>query len=136
LSATEFCPGLVGEYFRAGQQPRPCSWHLRGDIAYPSEYRAWLMERFRTGDAASQGAATIRLPHDGAVFYIDPSDSEQTHGVRIETIGFRGATVYLDGIVQGKLNSAGVFILPLSLGLHIVRVQDRENSAETAFEVK
>ncbi|MDR0645388.1 MAG: transglycosylase domain-containing protein, partial [Treponema sp.] len=90
LSATMFCPGIVSEYFRANQEPRLCSWHVGGNVTYPPEYRAWLVERFRMGEteAVGKGSAEIRLPRDGAVFYMDPSASEQTQGVRVETIGF------------------------------------------------
>jgi penicillin-binding protein 1C len=138
LSVTEFCPGVVDEYFRSGQQPPPCSWHSHGSVAYPAEYRPWFTERFRTGeiDASNQRGAEIRLPRDGTTFYLDPSTPEQTQGARIETIGFGDAAVYLDGVLQGELNPAGVFLLPLSRGEHIIKVSDQKNSAEAAFEVK
>jgi penicillin-binding protein 1C len=136
LSATGFCPGVVGEYFRVGQEPRPCSWHSGGSVVYPPEYRAWLAERFRTGSAGT-GSAKIRLPRDGTVFYTFSTDpSEQTQGARVETIGFGDAAVYLDGIFQGNLNSAGVFVLPLWPGTHTVKVDDGENSAEASFAVR
>ncbi|MDR0644144.1 MAG: hypothetical protein LBG05_04405, partial [Treponema sp.] len=63
---------------------------MGGNVTYPPEYRAWLVERFRMGEteAVGKGSAEIRLPRDGAVFYMDPSASEQTQGVRVETIGF------------------------------------------------
>ncbi|MDR1215364.1 MAG: penicillin-binding protein 1C [Treponema sp.] len=137
LSATGFCPGVVNEYFRTGQQLRPCSWHVGGSVTYPPEYRAWLTERFRSGETEASGqSARIRLPRNGTIFYTDPSNLEQTQGARIETVGFDEAIVYLDGILQGKLNSAGIFILPLSRGSHTVKVDDGENNAEVVFEVK
>jgi penicillin-binding protein 1C len=137
LSATGFCPGVVNEYFRTGQQLRPCSWHLGGSITYPPEYRVWLTERLRAGETGASGQlARIRLPRNGAIFYTDPSNSEQTQGVRVETVGFGEAVVYLDGILQGELNAAGIFILSLSPGSHTVKVDDGENSAEVVFEVK
>ncbi|MDR0411849.1 MAG: transglycosylase domain-containing protein [Treponema sp.] len=139
LSATGFCPGIVGEYFHIGQEsPLPCFWHSGGNVAYPPEYRAWLTEHFRTGETekSAQGLAEIRLPRDGTIFYMDTSDSGQTQGARVETTGFGDAAVYLDGIFQGNLNSAGVFILPLSPGCHTVNVRGEGNSASAAFEVK
>jgi penicillin-binding protein 1C len=109
-----------------------CSWHRQPGTApeYPPEYQAWLAERFRQGNIAlsGSGSARIRLPVSGSVFYFDRALPPEAQAIRIETAGFNpGAAVYVNDVLQGGLNHAGVFALPLGRGLQRIVVED-ENS--------
>jgi penicillin-binding protein 1C len=132
------CGGTLREWFPSGIPALPaCDWHRGGDPVYPPEYRSWLVERSRTGSAASSRSAYIRLPLEGAVFYLDPSQPEDSQALRIETAGFGGeALVYADGALAGTLNRAGVVMLPLGRGPHEVRVEDGNGSARVRFTVR
>jgi penicillin-binding protein 1C len=131
--------------------PQVCDWHQAGDTRspleawspsepwYPPEYRSWLVERFRVGRAASgfSGGAYIRIPAEGSVFYLDPSQPADSQALRIETAGFGGeAFVYADGVLMGALNRAGVFVLPLTRGVHTVLVEDNHTGAGVTFTVR
>jgi penicillin-binding protein 1C len=137
LAATPFCSGTLTEWLRRDKIPAPCSWHsAEGAARYPSEYRSWLAERFRSG-SVTRGNATIRLPRSGAIFYRDTSLPPGAQALRIETAGFNdNALIYVDKALQGGLNAAGVFVLPLSLGQHTVLVEDDESNASVSFEVR
>jgi penicillin-binding protein 1C len=136
MAATSACGGTVREWLPAGRLPAPCSWHRGGEIEYPPEYRAWLRERFRRGQAASAGGAFIRLPAAGSVFYFDPALPPEAQAIRVEAAGFGGeALVYDNDVLQGGLNGAGVFALPLRRGLRRVVVED-ESGASAAVEIE
>ncbi|MDR3337222.1 MAG: penicillin-binding protein 1C [Treponema sp.] len=154
MRAGPYCPGKLREWFRPafsrgavrdgaddGQQ-RYCSWHRGRETVYPREYRAWLAERRRAGrteaDGGLSGGAYIRLPVEGAVFYLDPSQRGDAQAIRIEAAGF-GAEgfVYVDGALAGRLNSAGVFVLPLTRGRHQAFIEDDYGArAGVRFEVR
>ncbi|MCL2270597.1 MAG: penicillin-binding protein, partial [Treponema sp.] len=105
---------------------------------YPPEYQAWLAERFRQGRAQGQsGSARIRLPVSGSVFYLDPALPPGAQAVRIETAGFSpGALVYANDILQGSINHAGVFALPLRRGFSRIMVEDSYAAGTTEIEVR
>jgi penicillin-binding protein 1C len=136
MSAGPFCAGVTRERFLYNKVPAPCSWHTGSGLFYPAEYRSWLAERFRTG-TARQGGGMIRMPVSGAVFYADPGLPAEAQALRVETAGFTpDALVYLDGAVQGSLNYAGVYILPLYKGRHTITVEDENGMASADFEVR
>jgi penicillin-binding protein 1C len=87
---------------------------------------------------ASQGEGVIRLPLPGAVFYRDPALPPEAQALRIETAGFTGeARLFVDGLLRGLLNDAGVYVLPLSRGKHTLLVEDERGvQAESRFEVR
>ncbi|QQO10534.1 penicillin-binding protein 1C [Breznakiella homolactica] len=140
MAAGPFCGGAVSEWFAPGQEPGRCSWHrAAGTLVYPAEYQSWLTERFRMGGTDREsGGGAIRMPRPGSLFYLDPSLPPEAQGVRIETAGFAsGAMVYLNGVLQGAVNQAGVFMLPLSRGQHEVIVEDQFGSmASVYFDVR
>jgi hypothetical protein len=78
------------------------------------------------------------MPVSGSVFYADPALPADAQALRIETAGFgSGAYVYLDGALQGGLNFAGVYALPLYKGRHAVIVEDENGAAASVeFEVR
>jgi hypothetical protein len=78
------------------------------------------------------------MPVSGSVFYADPALPAEAQALRIETAGFgSGAYVYLDGALQGGLNFAGVYALPLYKGRHTVTVEDENGAAASIdFEVR
>jgi penicillin-binding protein 1C len=113
----------------------PCTWH-RGGLVYPPEYQAWLWERFHGGSTARSGSGYIRIPVSGSVFYFDPSLPPEAQAIRIETAGCGAdALVYSDDVLQGSLNQAGVFALPLYRGRHRVSVEE-ENGAGASVEIE
>jgi penicillin-binding protein 1C len=140
MAAGPFCPGVLLEWLEGGADT--CTWHRGGSPVYPGEYQSWLAERFRGGAPApgprdTAGGAYIRLPASGAIFYRDPSQPPASQAIRIETAGFPGeAFVYADGLLQGTLNRAGVFVLPLETGRHEVIIEDGEHAARVWFEVR
>ncbi|MDR2028895.1 MAG: transglycosylase domain-containing protein [Treponema sp.] len=138
MAATGACPGTMIEWIPRDRIPRPCSWHGAGPVRYPPEYQAWITERFRSGGVQQEGSGSIRLPVSGSVYYLDPALPAEAQALRMETGGFRaGALVYIDGLIQGELNQAGVYVLPLSRGRHEVLVEDGEgNRAVVEFEVR
>jgi penicillin-binding protein 1C len=136
MAATAYCSGTLNEWVIRGKSPAACSWHGPNGIAYPGEYRSWLAERLRAG-SVNRGTGGIRLPRQGAVFYLDSSLPAEAQAVRIETSGFGdNALVYVDSTLQGGLNPGGVFVLPLTRGRKRVVVEDDESSASVEFEVR
>ncbi|MDL2228972.1 transglycosylase domain-containing protein [Treponema sp. OttesenSCG-928-L16] len=139
--AGPFCGGTVREWV-AGNRTLPlCSWHPgNGETLYPADYQAWLSERFHLGTVLrdESGGGRIRLPVPGSVFYLDPSLSPEAQAVRVETAGFSsGALVWVNDALQGSLNPAGIYMLPLRKGKHIVRLEDELGSAASVeFEVR
>jgi penicillin-binding protein 1C len=139
MAATPYCAGTLREWVNNRAPQEPCSWHWGGVLRYPPEYQAWLAERFHAGNSMpGEAAGFIRLPAPGSVFYMDPSLPVDAQALRIETVGFDiNSVVRLDDMLQGSLNTAGVFVLPLSRGSHRVTVEDeRGGSAAVTFEVR
>ncbi|MDR2793326.1 MAG: transglycosylase domain-containing protein [Treponema sp.] len=136
MSAAPFCTGTLHERLLRDRVPGFCDWHHAGGVIYPAEYRSWLAERFRTGQAR-RGNGSIRLPRQGAVFYADPSLPADAQAIRMETAGFGDdAFVFIDGVPAGSLDGAGVFMLPVSRGKRTVLVEDDESCAQVEFEVR
>jgi penicillin-binding protein 1C len=138
MAAGPYCTGLTREFIRNEKIPAVCNWHTQAGLFYPSEYRSWLSERFRSGGVKQEGVGRIRTPVTGAVFYLDPSLPAEAQAIRVETTGFsESALVFVDGELVGSLNHAGVYALPLSRGRHSLTVADSEgSSAEVEFEVR
>jgi penicillin-binding protein 1C len=156
MAAGPDCGGVLRERLPPARIPGPCVWHRGGGLVYPPEYQAGLEERFgtgrsnspgrtETGQANSPGLAgeggtrgSIRLPVSGSVYYLDRALPPEAQGLRLETSGFGPeAAVYLDGILQGVLNPAGVYALPLFRGRRRVTVEDGTGAgAQVEFEVR
>jgi penicillin-binding protein 1C len=140
MAAGRDCGGSLREWLPRDRIPGPCTWHRKTGLVYPPEYQAWLEERFRSGrvDGGEKPGVFIRLPVSGAVFYLDPALPPEAQALRLETVGFAPeAAVYIDSSLQGALNSAGVYALPLFRGRHRVTVEDDTGaSAWTDFEVR
>jgi penicillin-binding protein 1C len=138
MAAGSYCTGLTREFLRNEKIPAACNWHTQAGLFYPSEYRSWLSERFRSGGVRQEGSGRIRTPVSGAVFYLDPSLPFEAQALRVETSGFsQSALLFSDGELLGSLNHAGVYALPLSRGRHSITVSDPEgNSASVDFEVR
>ncbi|MDR2053079.1 MAG: transglycosylase domain-containing protein, partial [Treponema sp.] len=131
MAAGLSCPGTVKEWLPGGGWNPPCTWHRGGEAQFPPEYQAWLTERFRSGRiSAGEGGGWIRAPLPGSVYYLDGGLPPEAQALRIETAGFGpGAFVYADGFLQGALNQAGVFVLPLSRGRHTILVEDEKGAS-------
>jgi len=138
MAAGPYCTGLTREWIRSEKIPAACNWHTQAGLFYPSEYRSWLSERFRSGGVRQEGSGRIRTPVTGAVFYLDPSLPAEAQALRVETSGFSsGALLFADGELLGSLNHAGVYALQLSRGRHSITVTDTEgSSASVDFEVR
>ncbi|GHU66922.1 penicillin-binding protein 1C [Spirochaetia bacterium] len=137
MPAGPYCTGLSHEWLERNKIPGVCTWHTQAGLFYPPEYQSWLAERFRSGRVHQEGSGSIRMPVSGAVFYADPALPVDAQALRIETSGFSsGAFVYLDGTLQGGLNFAGVYALPLYKGRHTVTVEDENGAASVEFEVR
>jgi penicillin-binding protein 1C len=125
------------EWIPRDRIPAPCDWHGAGPVRYPPEYQAWLAEHFRPGTVAQRGPGLIRIPVPGSVYYLDPSLPGEAQALRVETAGFGpGTLVYADGLLQGGLNQAGLYALPLSRGPHRLSVEDENGGAAVEFEVR
>jgi penicillin-binding protein 1C len=144
MAAGPDCGGTLREWLPPDRIPPPCTWHRETGLVYPPEYQAWLAERSRSGRAGNgagpgrKSGARIRIPVSGSVFYLDPGLPPEAQALRLETAGFGPeAPVYIDHILQGVLNPAGVFILPLFRGRHRVTVADDTGAEAWAdFEVR
>jgi len=138
MASGPYCTGLAREWIRNEKIPSTCTWHTGAGLFYPPEYQAWLTERFRLGGVMQGGSGRIRNPVSGSVYYLDPSIPPNAQALRVETNGFSAdALVYSDGVLQGSLNHAGVYALPLSRGQHTVVVEDLDGtSAVVIFEVR
>jgi penicillin-binding protein 1C len=144
MAAGPDCGGRLWEWLLPDRIPAPCTWHRKTGLVYPPEYQAWLEERFRAGRAGNwdgpgeRSGALIRIPVSGSVFYLDPSLPPEAQALRLETAGFGPeAPVYIDQILQGVLNPAGVYALPLFRGRHRVTVEDDTGARAWAdFEVR
>ncbi|MDR1803487.1 MAG: transglycosylase domain-containing protein [Treponema sp.] len=138
MASGPYCTGLTREWIRNEKTPSTCTWHTEAGLFYPLEYQAWLAERFRSGSVMQGGSGRIRNPVSGSVYYLDPSIPPNAQALRVETNGFSAdALVYSDGVLQGSLNHAGVYALPLSRGRHTVLVEDIDgSSAMVDFEVR
>jgi penicillin-binding protein 1C len=134
------CVGSTREWLLNETMLAPCSWHRHDAVEYPPEYRSWLAERFRQGQASAQGVfggARIRLPVSGSVFFFNPALPPEAQAIRIETAGFGpDALVYVNGVLQDSLGPSGVFVLPLRRGSHHISVEDENGSATTEIEVR
>jgi penicillin-binding protein 1C len=134
MAATPACAGTLQEWTRTNIMP--CTWH-KGGLVYPPEYQSWLRERFRSGGVTRTGSGFIRIPVNGSIFYFDSSLPSDAQAIRIETAGFSSnALVYSDDILQGGVNQAGVFALPLRRGHHRITVEDEYGTAEVQIEVR
>jgi penicillin-binding protein 1C len=151
MTAGPYCAGSAREWLPSDREETGglCTWHRQPGSApvYPPEYQAWLTERFRKGTLGSPGnpalqtgasvGSGIRLPVSGSVFYFDPSLPLEAQAIRIETTGFDpGAFVYSNDVLQGSLNNAGVFALPLRRGRQRIVVEDAYSASEVQIEVK
>jgi penicillin-binding protein 1C len=138
MAATAACPGATPEWIPRDRVPGPCTWHGAGPVRYPPEYQAWLSGQSRPGIAEQRGPGFIRIPVPGSVYYLDPSLPEEAQALRVETGGFSpGALVYAGGLLQGRLNQGGIYILPLSRGPLRLLVEDENgSSASVEFEVR
>jgi penicillin-binding protein 1C len=138
MPAGPYCTGLTHEWLERDKMPGICTWHTQAGLFYPPEYQSWLAERFRSGKISQGGSGIIRMPVNGSVFYVDPALPVDAQALRIETAGFgAGAYVYLDGTLQGSLNFAGVYVMPLYKGRHTVIVEDEGRAAASVeFEVR
>ena len=138
MAGGQHCTGLVPEWVRNDRVPSTCTWHSGAGLFYPSEYQAWLNERFRLGNVRQAAGGRIRSPVSGSVFFLDPSVPVAAQAVRVETAGFGSdALVFSNGALQGSLNYAGVHALALSRGQHTVLVEDQEGrAASVSFEVR
>jgi penicillin-binding protein 1C len=147
MAAGLACPGQTVEWFPVETQPAPCTWHRASTglvtaeyplAEYPPEYQAWLAERFRQGVTQNQaGSAYIRLPVSGSVFYFDSALPPEAQAIRVEAAGFNtGAHVYANGLLQGSINHAGVFALPLRRGSLRITVEDENGMGITEIEVR
>jgi penicillin-binding protein 1C len=138
MLAGPYCTGLGHEWLERNSMPGICTWHTASGLFYPPEYQSWIAERFRSGRISQGGSGIIRMPVNGSVFYVDPALPVDAQALRIETAGFgSGAYVYLDGALQGSLNFAGVYALPLYKGRHTVIVEDDGGAAASVeFEVR
>jgi len=143
MAAGPWCAGSFREWLSGESREVGgfCVWHRQSGAApsYPPEYRAWLAERFRAGRSSLQaeGAGRIRLPVSGSVFYFNPALPPEAQAIRIETVGFdSGAFVYANDVLQGSLNSAGLFHLPLRRGRQRIAVEDGDSVSEAEIEVK
>jgi len=133
------CTGLTQEWLSDETRITSCTWHRFSGAPpeYPPEYRAWLADHFRHGMASQSGNARIRIPVSGSVFYFDPALPPEAQAIRIETAGFNpGALVYANDVLQGSINHAGVFALPLRRGRYRITVEDENASAMTQIEVR
>jgi len=134
------CSGTIYEWINPQKKPAVCTWHRNPGSApeYPPEYQAWLKERRRAGDVAPpNGSGYIRLPVEGSVFYFDPALPREAQAIRVETIGFNhDALVYADDVLQGSINHAGVFLLPLRRGLRRIVVEDENGSSAAGIFVR
>ncbi|MDR2922937.1 MAG: transglycosylase domain-containing protein [Treponema sp.] len=142
MAAGPFCAGSAAEWLSGESKDAGglCSWHRQPGAAptYPPEYQAWLAERFRRGSPDLQsGSSRIRLPVSGSVFYFNPSLPPDTQAIRIETAGFNAdALVYANDVLQGSLNSAGVFHLTMRRGRQRIAVEDGSSIGAVEIEVK
>ncbi|MCL2761858.1 MAG: penicillin-binding protein 1C [Treponema sp.] len=141
MAAGPACSGITQEYLLDDIMPAPCAWHRGSVTEYPPEYQAWLAERFRWGrthpQAAQNSNVRIRLPVSGSVFYFDPTLPPAAQAIRIETTGFSPeALVYANDVLQGSINHAGIFTLPLRRGAHRITVEDENGSAVTDIAVR
>jgi penicillin-binding protein 1C len=136
-AAGPYCPGVLGEWLPVKAHPGLCTWHTAQGVFYPPEYQSWLAERFRSGIVRKEGGGFIRMPAQGSVFYLDPGMPPEAQALRIETSGFGSASlVYLDGALQGSLNYAGVYALPITRGKHTAYIEDESGAAASVdFEV-
>ena len=138
MAAGPFCTGIALEWLRPENHPEFCTWHTQAGLFYPPEYRPLLTERFRSGSTRNTGNGIIRIPVEGSLYYLDPFVPSEVQALRVETAGFDSdALLYVDGILEGSLNNAGVYALPLSRGYHTVVVEDKVgSSASVEFEVR
>ncbi len=138
MLVTPDCVGSVREWFPAHEIPGMCTWHNHSGVVYPPEYQSWIVERFRSAGTERNQSVGIRIPVSGSVFYIDPSYPASAQAARIETYGFEpGSAIFVDGILSGVLNNAGVFMLPLAKGQHLIEAEDElGNYAAVEIEVR
>jgi len=139
MAATPSCTGTVMEHLPRDRVPSACNWHQGTRLAYPPEFRSWLLGRRRAGSSpALSRDATITRPAAGSLFWLDPSFPAEAQALRVETNGFtNGAAVYMDDAFLGVLDEAGSLLLPLTRGRRTLLVEDdRGVSARTDFEVR
>jgi penicillin-binding protein 1C len=138
MLSSSYCAGSVREWFPDNEIPGLCNWHNYSGVSYPSEYQSWIVERFRTAGTEIKQYAGIRIPVADSVFYIDPSYPASAQAVRIETYGFNDdARIFVNGTRAGSINRAGVYMLPLAKGHHLIHAEDDDgNYASVEIDVR
>ncbi|MEE1290203.1 MAG: transglycosylase domain-containing protein [Spirochaetota bacterium] len=138
MPANENCPDIKDEFLPNDRTFEKCSWHNENDVAYPKEFSRWFYQKEIVGDLQNNNVPLqIVTPRNGSVFFYDSLLPENVQNIKVEVVGGKEELlhVFSDGksFVIGRPFS---FEIPLSPGLHNIRVKCADEECETTFECK
>ena len=75
LRPSTSCPNVTSEWVASDAPPQFCSWHHRGYIDWPAEYRAWSAVAMPAPSSPKLVRAQLQIlsPPNGATYLIDPT---------------------------------------------------------------
>jgi penicillin-binding protein 1C len=140
-AVTEACPSSMSEWFRAGEEPEPCSYHIRnGDravINYPSEYRSWAeLYGIAFQSRGENARLEITNPPDGSVFFYDSSLPSTSQGVAVDIEGGGILRLVINGITELEASLPFRWFLPMKKGFYRIRAESDDESCEIAVELR
>jgi len=139
------CPSTTAELLPPERLPPPCTWHRRGpagaEVLWPSEYRAWALQRGLLSAAApaapptargGRAAATspefaIANPPAGAIYLVDPTLRAEFQALPLRVVAQGPARVVVwsvDGREVGRAPSDRPLEWPLVRGEHHIVARD------------
>ena len=138
MSANENCPDIKDEFLPNDRTFEKCSWHNENDVAYPKEFSRWFYQKEIVGDLQNNNVPLqIMTPRNGSVFFYDSLLPENVQNIKVEVVGGKEEQlhVFYDGksFVIGRPFS---FEIPLSPGLHNIRVKCADEECETSFDCR
>ncbi|HAK45178.1 MAG TPA: peptidoglycan glycosyltransferase [Spirochaeta sp.] len=140
-AATSLCSSTMMELYRPGEEPLPCTYHVRdGDtvqITYPIEYRNWAdLYGIDFLPQRSENKLNIIGPQDGAVFFYDGSMPESAQGVPIDIEGRGSAVIYVNekAVYRGELPIR--WFLPMQRGYYNIQAESNSEYSSISIEMK
>lgn len=149
LSGTQpssLCPIVESDWLPADAPSALCSWHQTDGVRWPADYLAWAAGKGLLQDEGDQPAAQpaaqpvkaaalrITNPPAGATYLYDPTlrAEFQTLPLQVVIAGREREVVWrINGQEAGRGGPAASIDWPLSLGTHVVSVEDRAGNRDS-----
>ena len=139
--ATEACPSKMSEYFRPGEEPNSCDFHVKVGssvtINYPPEYRDWAnIYGISFNSQEVDYIIKIVKPADGAVFFLDSNLPFEAQGVPIEVDGSGIAELIINGDLVKSGHLPYRWFLPMERGFYNITAINNEERQDISIELR